>query len=115
MGYLGLFGVIALVMVWRLQELPDELTKLKRRVVKSEKALSREMKNKGELHMSRLIGELKGKWCEIDSEDLIGEKVQVCDVDEEWVKVIIQEEGTSSVQLVRIDSIDSVKVLEEED
>lgn len=113
MEYLGIFGVVALAMVWHLQGLPDELTKLKRRVAKSEKALSREMKGKGELHMSRLIGELKGKWCEIDSEDLEDEKVQICDVDEEWVKVIYQEKGTSSVQLIRIDSINSVKVLAE--
>ncbi len=107
MEYFGIFGVVAFVMVCGIS---DELKKLKRKMAGVDKILSR-FKNKEEIHMSRLIEELKGRWCEIDSEDLLDEKVQVCDVDEEWVRVRLKKD--SAVQLIRIDSIDSVKILEE--
>ena len=70
--------------------------------------------------MSRLIKELEGKWCIIDSDDLDVEKVRVCDVDGEWVKVEYKEvqykKGAPEkvkTKLIRVDSIDSVEIAEE--
>ena len=72
------------------------------------------------VQMSRLIKELEGKWCIIDSDDLDVEKVRVCDVDGEWVKVEYKEvqykKGAPEkvkTKLIRVDSIDSVEIAEE--
>ena len=55
---------------------------------------------------------------EIDSDELVMiKKVQICDVDEDWVKVMYKEderkEGEKEkIKIIRVDSIDSIELLE---
>lgn len=112
-GY-TIFGVVAFVCVMYLY---GELNKLKKTV---DRMKSRRKIEKGESkEMSRLIKELQGKWCMVESDDLDEEKVQICDVDEEWVKAMYIEKATKQEPerekyvLIRIDSIESVEILPE--
>jgi len=116
MEYLGLLGLVAFIYVMKLNSVPEEIAGLKRKVKKLEKTV---FGNKEAKSMSRLIEELQGKWCEIDSDELMVEKVKVCDVDEDWVKVMYKEAGRKEgekekIKIIRVDSIDSIEVLEEE-
>jgi len=112
MEYFTVFGVIAFVCVMHLFA---ELEELKRTVSKIN---HREKMGKGESEkMSRLFKELQGKWCVVESDDLDEEKVQICDVDEEWVKVMYMEKTAKNgpererYVLIRIDSVESVEIL----
>lgn len=112
-GY-TIFGVIAFVCVMYLF---GELNALKKNV---QRMKSRRKTEKGESEeMSRLIKELQGKWCMVESDDLDVEKVRICDVDEEWVKAMYMEKATKQEPerekyvLIRIDSIESVEILPE--
>lgn len=116
MEYLGLLGLVAFIYVMKLNGVPEEIAGLKRKVKKLEKNV---FGNKEAKNMSRLIEELQGKWCSIDSDELpMVEKVQVCDVDEDWVKVMYKEGGRKEekerIKIIRVDSIDSIELLEEE-
>lgn len=112
-GY-TIFGVVAFVCVMYLF---GELNALKKKV---ERKKYRGRTEKGGLEeMSRLIKELQGKWCMVESDDLDVEKVKICDVDEEWVKAMYLEKATKQKPerekyvLIRIDSIESVEILAE--
>lgn len=112
MEYLGYFGLISFIVVLGVS---SRLDKLEKRV----NGIKR--KEKGEREkMSRLIEELQGKWCNMESDDLDEEKVQVCDVDGEWVKVMYKVAATKKEpekmvhKLIRVDSIESVEILPEE-
>lgn len=110
-GY-TIFGVVAFVCVMYLF---GELKTLKKTVRRMN---GRGKTEKGGLQeMSRLIKELQGKWCIVESDDLDEEKVKICDVDEEWVKAmyIKKEAGQEREKyvLIRIESIESVEILPE--
>ncbi len=115
MEYLGLLGLVAFICVVKLNGVPDEIASLKRKVKKLEKNV---FGNKEAKNMLRLIEELRGKWCKIDSDELVMiKKVQICDVDEDWVKVMYKEderkEGEKEkIKIIRVDSIDSIELLE---
>ena len=115
MEYLGYFGLISFIIVLGLS---SRIDKLEKRIngLKRKEAKEKEEREK----MSRLIEELQGKWCNMESDDLDEEKVQVCDVDGEWVKVMYKVAATKKesekmvYKLIRVDSIESVEILPEE-
>lgn len=109
MEYLGLLGLVAFIYVMKLNGLPDEIASLQRKIKKLEKNV---FGNKEAKNMSRLIEELQGKWCKMDSDELMEEKVQVLDVDEDWVKVMYKEREKEKIKIIRVDDIDSIEVLE---
>lgn len=119
MEYLGLLGLVAFIYVMKLNKVPEEISGLKRKIKKLEKTVFG-IGNKEAKDMSRLIEELKGKWCKVDSDELVmQEKVQICDVDEDWVKVMYKENGRKNggkekIKIIRVDSIDSIELLENE-
>lgn len=118
MEYLGLLGLVAFIYVMKLNDVPEEISGLKRKTKKLEKTVFG-IGNKEAKDMSRLIEELKGKWCNVDSDELMEEKVQICDVDEEWVKVMYKEPGRKDggkekIKIIRVDSIDSIELIDEE-
>lgn len=112
MEYFSFFGIFSFILVLscysRVGKLEHSMRRIKRR----------DAMQKGELEeMSRLIEELQGKWCIMESDDLDEEKVQVCDVDGEWVKVMYVEGATkkepekTKYVLIRVDSIERVEIL----
>lgn len=113
MEYFGLFAFV--ICLWLISEL-ENVKKMKRRLeILERKAADGTEAEKGE-EMSRLIEELKGKWCIMDAEDLDVEKVRVCDTDGEWVKVEYQKKGIKASEqtihkLIRISAIDSVEIM----
>lgn len=111
------FGLIAFIIAMCAISYAEKISKLEKKV----NSLKRAEKKKGEREkMSRLIEELQGKWCNMESDDLDEEKVQVCDVDGEWVKVMYKVAATKKEpektvhKLIRVDSIESVEILSEE-
>lgn len=117
MEYLGLFAFI--VSLW-LCSYPGEIKKLKRRVETLERKAACGAENEEVADMSRLLEELKGKWCIMDADDLDEDRVRVCDTDGEWVKVEYKEKATrkeperTKTVLIRANSIESVEILKDE-
>jgi len=116
------FGVFAFIIcLWILfgPSHPTNVKELQRRVEALEKKTAHGVKENEVVDMSRLLKELEGKWCIMDSDDLDEEKVRVCDVDEEWVKVEYKETQYKKnapekikTKLIRVSSIDSVEMAE---
>lgn len=120
--YFGLFAFMICIWILSGASHPVKVKKLQRRVEALERRTGQGVKDSESevVQMSRLIKELEGKWCIIDSDDLDVEKVRVCDVDGEWVKVEYKEvqykKGAPEkvkTKLIRVDSIDSVEIAEE--
>lgn len=75
-------------------------------------------RQRGESDLSKLIRELVGKKCKIETEvalDLIGASELQClvlDVDEEWMKIqFIDKKKKQITKLLRIESIDGIQIL----
>ncbi len=116
MEYFGVFAFILCIWLLAGPSHPSNMKKLQRRVRALEKSDLYKKRTSEVADMSRLIEELKGKWCIVDSDELLTEKVRICDVDAEWVKIEYPEKKTEpeklTSKLIRIDSIDSIEILE---
>lgn len=103
MEWLGFF---CLVIIICYSSYPKKVRQLERKVKKN---------NERDKQMLKLIAELVGKKCCIVADDSFGEiKCEVIDIDDEWVKVRIDnKKNKSKIKIIRIDSINSVELLED--
>ena len=107
-------GFICLAILIMYSSYPGKVDELEKKLKKLNTKV--EGKGKGECEMSRIISELVGKQCKIDcEEDIPCEAVcSILDVDEEWVKCSYEDKKAGlQTQIVRIDSIDSIKIVSE--
>ena len=120
MEYFGVFAFLICIWILSGSSHPAKVKKLQRRLEALEKRVGFGIKDDEVADMSRLIKELEGKWCIMDSDDLHVEKVRVCDIEEKWVKVEYEETSHKKgeqqkvkTKLIRVSSIDSVEMVEE--
>lgn len=103
------FGMMAFILVLSYSDYPSKTKKISREL----KRLKRKIK--GENEMSKLLSELIGKDCEIKmEEDTISftSKNLICtvvDVDDEWVKIILNNpKDQLAEKLIRVENIESI-------
>ena len=88
---------------------PKKVKRLEKEVAKLKKAQG------GNVEMSRLIEELKGKKCKLTDEDGIQNAwiYTVLDVDDEWVKVEYNDKKGNKIEIIRIENIGKVDLISE--
>lgn len=107
LGVFGLFGVAAFCFSISYSSLPGKVKSLERKM----KLLASD--NNEEKNMSKLLEELIGKKCTFGT-DFVGAVGVVLAVDEEWVKIEVQQsKKKTSVKLIPIDSISSIDIRED--
>lgn len=105
-------------MIYYIQ-LPGDVKKLQRKVKKLETKLRQKDSKKEEKVVSKIIEQLVGETCVIQSEEdlfLTGETKMECkvlDADEDWIKIsyVHKKQGTQT-KIIRIDAIDSIELKE---
>lgn len=99
-----------------------KLSELEKKVKKYEKMLKvQKLKKvkKGEMDMSKIIGELVGKKCKLKIRDVYFEdydklECHILEVDEEWIKfTYINKKKEVKTRIIRIDAVEHVDVLAE--
>ncbi len=110
-----IFGVIALFVALFYSPATEKVKRLEAKVKQMER------KQKGENVMSKLINELVGKECKIQSDDalnLVGSAEMFCkvlDTDDEWMKVQFEDKKKNQItKLLRIENIEEIEILGEE-
>ena len=76
----------------------------------AEKIRRLENKINGGNGMSKIIKDLIGMECTVESDELLEEKCTVLDADEEWVKLTAHGRKKDITKIVRIDSIEAITV-----
>ena len=105
MEVFGTFGLIALGFSLTLMGLPAKVEKLERQMKKFNK------NEKGELDMSKMFEELKGKECRIWGIGIEPLKYKVEDLDNEWIKLTsTNKKGVQKTEIVRIEDISKVEI-----
>lgn len=99
-------GLVALALMLFYSSYPNKVKRLEKRIKKLEK------KQRGEDYMSKLIDELVGKKCKIESdEDFV---CHVLDADDEWMKISYTDKKNSQItKMLRIEDIDNIEIIEE--
>lgn len=116
-------GFIALMILIYCYSYPGRVQKLEKKVKKLEQSKNLWQRNKEEKEenkMSRLVQDLVGKKCRVETEDdtfvLAGSGLVVCDVldaDDDWVKLAYEDKKNGRItKLVRIDTIVTVDIVE---
>ena len=101
-------GWIALIVLLLYSSYPSKIRKLERNVKKLAK------KQKGDNTMSKIINELVGKTCKIQSEEDANIKCTIIDTDDEWIKIRhTQGKNIDSIKLIRVDSIKNIELISE--
>lgn len=105
---MGVFGLIACIILLSYSSYPAKVKKLESKIKKLERNL------KGEKTMSKLLAELINKKCVlVTAGGFTKTEGIVLDVDDEWIKFSsIDKKGGSTIQVIRIDSIEKVDVVE---
>lgn len=109
-----MIGWLALVLILCYSAYPGRVRRLERKFKKIER------RQEGDVEMSKIINELIGKNCKIKAEDafklngVTDVSCTVLDADDEWIKfTYTDKKGAFKTQILRIDSIDSVELLNE--
>ena len=109
------FGIFAFIMVLSYSGLPGRVKRLETKI----KNLSK--KQKGENYMSKIIHELVGKECFINTDkayELSGGKYIKCkvlDADDEWIKINYTDKKKNDVtRILRIEDINDVEIADTE-
>lgn len=88
--------------VFKDMDQDDRLNTLERKVKKLERNVN------GGSKMSGIIKDLIGMECTIDGDGFFSTRCTILDVDDEWVKLIVNEKKKDLTKIIRIDNIDSI-------
>lgn len=113
-------GVLAFfILIYYSSYYPGKINELEKKVKKLEKKLGKkawEGSGREGNEMSRLMEDLVGKRCRLETEDeelSSNCECDVLDVDEDWVKLAYEDKNKGRVtKLIRVDAIVSVDVVE---
>ena len=81
----------------KVKKLEGELKKLKRNQM-------------GETKMSKILTELIGKDCIIETDCTVDFQCTVMDVDEGWIKIMYMDKDVQKIKVLRIESIQNVEL-----
>lgn len=106
-------GLICLAVLLCCISYPGRVKDLECKVKKLEK------KTKGEQSMSKIIEELLGSVCLINSDEFMGIaghsqlKCEILAVDDEWIKIgYMDKKNNYKVKILRIDAVNSIELSE---
>lgn len=107
MEVFGIFGLIAFAFAIPAIGLPEKVKRLEKQVKRLKQ------NGKGEIVMSKMFEELKGKSCKITFTS--GVQIltyTVLDIDEDWVKLVsTDKKGIEKTEIVRIEDISKVELV----
>ena len=106
------FGFVALAIVLCYSSYPGKVKNIEARMKRIER------KQRGGNDMLKLIGELVNKKCKIKMDDTLETEIKclVMDADDEWLKVCVRDKKNNQItKLIRIENIDEVKIMDDED
>lgn len=83
----------------------EKIDELERKVKRLERCMN------GGNEMSKLISELVGSDCLIDSDDLLSEKCRVEGFDGEWVKLLVYGKKQNKTIIVPVDTIEKFEIV----
>lgn len=118
MEWAGWFSLILLICAINI---PGDVKKLKRRVRMMEIKLNQKQgKKEGGSRMSKIIEQLVGEECVIESDFAVAltgsTKIncKVLEADEEWIKISYQDKKKGlCIKIMRIDAIESIEIKSE--
>lgn len=112
-------GWLSLIILVFYSAYPGRVKKLESKVKKLEK--NKRVEQEGDLEMSKIIADLVGKKCKIQTEDalqIVGSpeiECNVLEVDEEWIKFsFVDKKKIEKIKIIKIEEINSVEILVEE-
>ena len=103
-------GWIVFAIVLCYASYPGRVRKLESKVKKLQ------TKQKGDVKMSKIISELIGKQCKIETEDIINGSIDctILDSDDEWVKLTYTDKKNNMfTKILRIEAINSIELKSE--
>lgn len=104
-----MIGFICIALILCYSSYPGRVRKLERRI----RIVCN--KNGENNNMLKLINELIGKKCRMDTEDSLGSfDCDIIDVDDEWVKVKAYDKKNYKIKLIRILSINNIELINED-
>lgn len=104
-------GWFVFIIVLCYASYPGRVRKLESKVKKLQ------IKEKGDKSMSKIINELVGKRCKIETEELVindNFNCTVLECDDEWIKISYTDKKNNVItKILRIDNIDSIELKSE--
>ena len=105
-------GWIAMIMLLYYSSYPGKVNKLECKVKKLER------KQGGKSKMSKIINDLVGKNCKIESDnlsyDIENDTCMILEADDEWIKIsYIDSKKVTITKILRIESIETVELINE--
>lgn len=101
-------GWVVFIIILFYISYPGKVRKLESKVKKLQ------IKQKGDKKMSKIINDLIGKQCKIETEDLIindNFDCTVLDCDDEWIKITYTDKKNNVMtKILKIDAIDSIEL-----
>ena len=104
MEWIGWVILIIIICYWpyrgKAKKLVSELKKLIRN-------------HKEETEISKILTELIGKDCMIETDCTVDFQCTVMDIDDEWIKIMYMDKDVQKIMVLRIESIGNIKLASE--